>query len=206
MLQINLSTRPFYNERAIHLVLLIVALVAVGVMVAGVLQLVSLAEEHAALTAVAERDEQAASAMASQVVTIRRRSSDAELESLAAASDEANWLIDQRIFSWTEFFNRIEQTVPAGVMLTSVRPEIARDSISVAIGVIGRRVSDIGRFIDQLEATGAFTEVLARAEEMTEEGTYRTLLVGRYLPVPSGSRGSGALATAAASTGEGADR
>ena len=206
MLQINLSTRPFYNERPIHLVLLVVGFVAIGVMVAGVLQLASLSREHAALTAAAERDEQRAGAMATQAVTVRRSTSDDELQSLAAASDEANRLIDQRVFSWTEFFNRIEQTLPPGVMLTSVRPEIDRDSISVAIGVVGQRVTDIGRFIDQLEATGAFTDVLAREEEITEKGTYRTLLVGQYLPVPSGAPIPVALGAAAESTDEGAGR
>ena len=40
----------------------------------------------------------------------------------ANGAREANRLIDQRTFSWTEFFNHIEETLPPDVMLTSVRP------------------------------------------------------------------------------------
>ena len=36
-------------------------------------------------------------------------------------------------------------------------------------------------FIEQLEATGAFADVLPIEEEMTDEGMYRTILLGRYV-------------------------
>ena len=45
-------------------------------------------------------------------------------------------------------------------------------------------MDEIDAFIEALEATGAFTDVLAREQEMTDEGTYRALLVGRYLSTP----------------------
>ena len=119
--------------------------------------------------------------MAAEAVELRRQLGDADLARVVAATGEANGLIDRRLFSWTAFFNHIEQTLPAGVMLMSVRPDADAGTITVAIGVIGRRVSDIDSFIGNLEATGAFADMLAREEQVTDEGTYRTLLVGRYL-------------------------
>ena len=113
---------------------------------------------------------------------MRQQVGEGELARVVAATDEANWLIDQRVFSWTAFFNHIEETLPGGVMLTSVRPDADGEMISVAMGVVGQSVSAIDEFIAALEGTGAFVDVLAREEEVTDEGMYRTLLVGRYVP------------------------
>ena len=182
MTHVNLSTRPFYNERIVHLVLGLVGIAAGAVFVAGLLQAATLSRERGVLAALAERDEGAVRAGAAAVAGLRSQIHEADLQRLVEAAREANALIERRVFSWTEFFNRIEQTLPAGVMLTSVRPDIAAGDVTVAIGVLGRGVADIDAFIERLEATGAFADMLAREESVTDTGTYRTLLVGRYLP------------------------
>ena len=50
----------------------------------------------------------------------------------------------------------------------------------VRVGVVGRQVADIGVFIEGLEATGNFLEILVQEEEAVGEGAYRALLVGQY--------------------------
>ena len=192
MIHVNLSTRPFYNERAVHLVLGVVGLAAGAAFVAGLLQVAALSRERAVLAAAAERDEGAVQAAAAAGAGLGRQLLEGDLPRLTEATGEANALIERRVFSWTEFFNRIEQTLPAGVMLTSVRPDIVAGDVTVAIGVLGRGVADIDAFIDRLEATGAFAGVLAREESATDAGTYRTLLVGRYLPRSIGAAGAAA--------------
>ena len=182
MLRTNLSTRPFYNERVVHLVLAVVGVLALGILTAGVVRILELARSNTELTAAAEQSERTTAGISTQASALRRETSNAELEALATAAQEANRLIDRRVFSWTEFFNRIERTLPGNVMLTAVRPDIDADLISVLVGVIGREVDDIDRFIEELEATGAFAEILAREEEIIDGGMYRAQLVGRYLP------------------------
>ena len=184
MLRTNLSTRPFYNERAVHLAGLVVGLVAVMIMAIGVARLARLGQDDRRLTALAERDEAAAADMSAQAGDVRRGTNEADLEALAILAREANQLIDQRVFSWTAFFNRIEETLPASVMLASVRPDVDAEGLAVLLGVVGREMDEIDAFIEALEATGAFADVLAREQEMTDEGTYRALLVGRYLSTP----------------------
>ena len=186
MLDVNLSTRPFYNERAVHLALGVAGAAAAAALAAGLLQVSALSREHALLTSSAERDEGALRENAAAAVNREVRAED--VERLAAAAAEANALIDRRVFSWTEFFNRIEQTLPDSVMLTSVRPDVAAGGVTVAMGVIGRRVADIDAFIARLEATGAFVGVLPREETVTGEGARRTLLIGRYAPGPGADR------------------
>lgn len=182
MLRTNLATRPFYNERAVHLLLGALALVAVAVMVWTATEVVALSRVHGDLTLRAEEAEELADEVLRRASGIRRDLNQDELERLAAAAAEANRLIDQRVFSWTQFFNRIERTLPAGVMLTSVRPTVRPEGIEVAMGVVARGVDDIDEFIEELERTGAFASVLSRQEEITDQGTYRAVLRGQYLP------------------------
>lgn len=198
MIHVNLSTRPFYNERVVHLVLGLVGLAAGALFVAGLLQAAALSRERGVLAELAARDEGAVQAAAAAEADLRRQVRDEDLQRLVEAADEANALIERRVFSWTALFNRIEQTLPAGVMLTSVRPDIAVGGATVAIGVLGRGVAEIDAFIDRLEATGTFADMLAREESVTDAGTYRTLLVGRYLP--------GAIDASRAGAGPGAER
>ncbi len=90
MLQINLSTRPFYNERGVH-----VALGAVGVLVLAlttfnVTQVVTLSGRHRALTTRADQVEATADDVARQTLTIQRNLDRDELEVADANVRAAN--------------------------------------------------------------------------------------------------------------------
>ncbi len=50
----------------------------------------------------------------------------------------------------------------------------------VSVTVVSRRVEDLDEFIDALEKTGAFQEVLSRQEEAQEDGTLRSIIQGYY--------------------------
>lgn len=194
MPRINLATRPFYNERAADLLLGVTALAAAAVLAAGILLLADLSRSHAALAAAAAQDETAARATAAEAAETLRGFGSGEQDSVAAAVAGGNLLIGRRLFSWTALFNHLEQTLPAGVMLVSVQPRVGEGGATVALDVVGRGVAEIGRFIDALEATGAFGEVLPRDEEATPEGGYRTRLVARYAPAAGGVAAGGVAA------------
>lgn len=181
MLRTNLATRPFYNERAAHLLLATVGAVAIATMIWSAAEVVALSRMHTQLAVRADQAEQSAAEVSARAAAIRRDLNQKELEELTAAAEEANQLIDRRVFSWTQFFNRIERTLPESVMLTSVRPDFQADDPDVIMGVMAKSVEDIDIFIEQLESTGAFADVLSREEEITDEGMYRAILRGRYL-------------------------
>ena len=187
MVRINLATRPFYNERAVHLLLGIVVFAAGAILAAGLLLLADLRAVRTALDADAAGDEAAARTAASEVRDLLRQVAAGEPDAVAGAAAEANALIDRRLFSWTALFNHVEQTLPAGVMLVSIRPEVDGGGASVALEVIGLSVTAIDAFIEALEATGAFARVLPQGEEATGEGTYRTRLLALYVPLPRGA-------------------
>jgi len=129
----------------------------------------------------AEASARAGNDLAVLAAEIQRTISPEAIAEASAAAREANLLIEQRVFSWTDFFNRIETTLPADVMVTEVRPDIAPGSVAVTMGVIGRRLDDINEFIGALEESGAFTDMLNPLASLTDDGMYSAVLRGTYL-------------------------
>ena len=181
MLRTNLATRPFYNERIARAALGAAAVLASAMLAAGVVRLVDLAGRNGDLNARMDQAARTAADLAARATEAQRAVTPQELAALADATREANTLITQRLFSWTDFFNRIETTLPPDVMVTEVRPDIEPGMVEVAMGVLGRRLESINRFVTALETSGAFIDVLNRQVELTEDGMYRAILRGRYL-------------------------
>ena len=177
----NLATRPFYNERAVHLVLAALGLAIVAILALEVARFAALSRAFGELTLAAETAESEAAAVATRTSRLEREMPGDATTALVLAAEEVNRLIEQRLFSWTAFFNVIEQTLPAGVMLTAVRPDADEAGTSVDLAVIGRTVAAIEDFIRRLEETGVFADVLARQGELNEEGMYRAQLRGRLV-------------------------
>src|SRR3954447_26748679 len=169
MLRTNLATRPFYNERAIHLVLAAAAIVVLAITFVNVSRIVTLSRRNTELSARTNADRAEASRLSSEAARIRRSINKDELALVVNAAQEANTLIDQRTFSWTEFFNQIEATIPPDVMLTSVRPSFKDGITHVNMIVMARQQADVQEFIEKREATGSFNEVFAPTSELTED-------------------------------------
>ena len=185
MLKINLATRPFYNERAVHVVLVLLGTGALVLMGLAGGTIFDLSKNHADITRAAEASEALVGTVTQETRSLEENVSEVELEALRLSAAEANRLIDQRVFSWTELFNVIERNLPNRVMLTGLRPTGNADNVSLAIGVIGERVADIEEFIEQLEASGSVRNVLARQEQRTEDGMYSAQLTGEFRGRPS---------------------
>jgi Tfp pilus assembly protein PilN len=182
MLRSNLSTRPFYNERLIHLLIALGGVIILAVTVGNVGRLVGLSRRNTALSREIGRDRGEAQRLAADAAQVRRGLDQQELALVAAAAREANVLIDQRTFSWTAFFNHIEATLPPDVMLTSVRPTVDGTEARVSMMVVGRMSEDIDEFMEKLEATGLFEDILPRQQDRTDDGLQRSLLDARYVP------------------------
>lgn len=180
MLRANLSTRPFYNERLVHVLLGLLAVAVLAFTAYNVQQLAALSARQAEAGARASTDEQQARLLRQQANTARASLREDELRRVAADADEANALIDWRLFSWTQLLNHLELTLPPEVMLVAVRPAVDGNVVKVGMVVIGRTVADIDEFIRQLEATGAFKDMLSTQEQVEEDGTFRATVEGRY--------------------------
>ncbi len=183
MLRTNLATSPFYNERLVHVVLGLAALLIVGLTVFDLVEWRSLSGRHTQLVGRVYEAERQAATLRIDAAGARRRVDREALERVAAAAREANALIDKRTFSWTELLNRLEATLPADVRVQSIQPATDKEGrLTVAMVVLGRRAEDIEQFIEHMEATGAFRNVVTRAETTNPQGMLEANLEGQYAP------------------------
>lgn len=184
MLRTNLSTNPFYNERAVHLVIALVAVLVAVLTAISIVEVVKLSRANTELSGRISRDRDETARLMGEAAKTRRGIDQNELKLIVAAAQEANVLIDRRTFSWTSFFNHIEATLPPDVMLTSVRPTVDPRRARVSMVVLGREPEDIDEFLEQLDAAGVFAEVLSRQRDFDDEGLARATIDVAYLPQP----------------------
>lgn len=180
MLRTNLSTRPFYNERAAHIAIGIAAVLVLAITASNAVRIVSLSRQNTELSTRVTQEQAEVRRLNEQAAEVRRAIDRDELERIVAAAQEANALIDQRTFSWTAFFNRIETTIPADVMLTSVRPSVHAGETRVTLQVLAQGAADIDEFMENLESTGAFASVVPSQQDVTEQGLYRATIDSTY--------------------------
>jgi Tfp pilus assembly protein PilN len=189
MLRTNLSTRPFYNERLVQLGLWTAAVVIAALTVFNAVQIRALSLRHGQLLGRVGGDEKRAAQLRADADRARRNVDRAQLETVAAAAREANALIDQRTFSWTELLNRLEATLPDEVRIQSIRPTTDREGrLSVSMVVYGHRAEEMEQFVERLEATGAFQHVYTRTETTTPQGLLEVVIEGRYVPAAAAPR------------------
>jgi len=181
--RINLSTRPFYNERVVHLSLVLAAALVVAVSVFNLWQVYGLSGRQAELQGRIAQAEATSRDFRDRAAAIRRSINPRELEATVSAAREANLLIERRVFSWTDVLNQFETTLPASVRISSVRPRIERDgTMVVAVVILARTVEAVDAFIENLEKRGAFSGVLSREEFVNEDGLIQASLQGQYRP------------------------
>ena len=185
MLRTNLSTRPFYNERALHGVLGITAAIVVALTIFNVTQIVLLTRRQSALGREATASETRAAELRAHAASTRAALNAKQLETMSDAAREANAIIAQRLFSWTDLLNRLGEALPERVRITSLRPGVGKDgSITVTMTVAAQSVDDIEQFMVRLEETTAFSEVYPLDDEPAEGGGVQASLQGKYAPAP----------------------
>jgi Tfp pilus assembly protein PilN len=201
MLRTNLSTRPFYNMRAVQ-----VSLGAFGALVViftlfNAVELIRQGSRQRSLGAREVEAQAEATRLRGDAAQIRAQINPKELEMVAASAREANAIIDLRAFSWTQLLTELETTLPEGVRITTIQPHIDNEGrLIIGVGVQARRGSDLETFLDALETTGSFRDVLTTEEQTNMEGLIDAIVEGAYMPV----RASAAPATSGAARQTGA--
>jgi hypothetical protein len=183
VLRTNLSTRPFYNDRPIRLGIAAAVIAVIGFTVYNGARLVSLNRQNGELAARADAAESRTRELRTSADTVRKALAQDDVTLVQGAAREANLLIARRAFSWTDLFNRFEETLPSDVRIASVEPQQDEQGrMLVAVTVQARRVEDLDEFIERLEKTGAFHGVLARQETVDDSGTLLSAIQGYYTP------------------------
>jgi Tfp pilus assembly protein PilN len=189
MLRTNLSTRPFYNERAVHAVAAAAALLLLAITAWQAVRVVRLSRYKTELSAAINRDKDEAARRSREAEQVRRGLNQKELALVAAEAKEANDLIGQRTFSWTALFNQLESTLPDDVMLTAVHPEFEDGQTMVNLDIQGRGSDDINAFWDRLDKTGSFRDIQWSSVNVSEERVHKVQMKAVYTaPLDGGAR------------------
>jgi Tfp pilus assembly protein PilN len=184
ILRTNLATRPFYNVRAVQVLIGTFALIVIAFTLFNVIELIRLRGAESALGSHASESEAEAQRLRAEAARIRRQIDHKELEAVSAAAREANAIIDRRAFSWTQLLELLEHTLPADVRITTVQPSLEDGEFRVTLAAEARRTEDVADFIDALEKTGAFSDIVPRQESVTSEGLVATSLAVVYKQPP----------------------
>jgi Tfp pilus assembly protein PilN len=183
VIRTNLSTRPFYNERAVHTWLLIAAVIVALATIFNVTRVLRYSRSDTELAGQASRDESRANELRQQALRLRSTVDPRQIDFASNEARQANDLIDRRTFSWTELFNLFETTLPDDVRITSVRPQIDKErGFLLNVTVVSRSNEDVRAFMDRLGETGVFPAVQPLEEHPDDSGMWQTSLEAIYAP------------------------
>jgi Tfp pilus assembly protein PilN len=183
VIRTNLSTRPFYNERAVHFWMLVGAIVVAAATAFNVRSVLRYSHSDTQLATEAAANEARAADLRRQAAQLRATVDPKQVEYASAEAHQANTLIDRRTFSWTELLNRFETTLPDEVRIAAVRPRLDKSkAIVLVINVVARGVEDVDEFMQNLEQTGAFATPLSREEHFNEQGLLESTIETAYVP------------------------
>jgi Tfp pilus assembly protein PilN len=190
MIRTNLSTRPFYNVRAVQIALAALAALVLLATLVNVVEILRLNSAQQSLGSRADQAEREAARLRTEAGRVRAQINPTELETVASAAREANGIIDRRTFSWTELFGQFEATLPENVRITAVQPRLEKEIFVVGIAVEARRAEDLDSFMEALEQTGTFHNVLATETQTNDEGLLEAIVEGQY-QAPARTNGQG---------------
>jgi hypothetical protein len=185
MLQTNLASRPFYNERRVQLALAIAAVLIVGLTAFIAVSLARLWGSQSRLGAHADEAEREAARLRGEAARIRTRIDRRQLEEVLAAAREVRDLVDRREFAWTSLLAQFEATLPPDVRIKAVQPHLEKGVFRVAVVAQARRIEDLSGFIEALEATGAFHDVQPKEQSRKEDGLLEAVIEGVYSAAPA---------------------
>jgi Tfp pilus assembly protein PilN len=193
VIRTNLSTRPFYKEGVVHSWLLAVTLVVIAATAFNISRVIKYSQTDTELATGASQNEARAAELRAAAAHLRGTIDAKQIDFASLEAHQANALIDRRTFSWTDLMNRFETTLPDSVRITAARNrlDLKRGNV-LTINVIARSVDDVNEFMDKLEGTGAFTDLLTPEEHVDTDGQLEASIETIYRPPagPSGDRGA----------------
>ena len=181
MLRGNLSTRPFYNERSVSLLVILAVAAGIALTLFNVASIYRLNGERSKQKVEQDKNLAEADRITAEANRLRGTIDRANLLVLAAQTREANGLIDKRTFSWTDFFSLLEDTMPRDARLMSVSPRVERGVFNIVMGINVKDLNELSVLIDALLERKAFANLFVTEQQGNDDGTLTGTLQGEYL-------------------------
>jgi len=182
MLRGNLSSRPFYNEGLVSMLLAVALLGVLALTTFNILQFTTLSGQRTALDLNIARDRAEAARIRSDIEAAIAGVDLDRLQALASSAAEANALIAQRTFSWTRFFDIVEGALPYEVRLLGVAHRLEADDRVLLLNLVAQEDEQLNEFVRAMLETGAFYDVFPVEKVRDEDGTMSAVVEASYLP------------------------
>ena len=191
MLKANLSSRPFYNERLVSLVLVAAGLGMVALTAWNVSRLTGLSETRASLERDIARDHSEAARIRADAESVAAGADLGRLRALVGGAAEANALIAHRTFSWTQFFDIVEGALPYEVRLVGVAHRIEGGERLLVLNLVAETDAQLNEFVRAMLETGVFFDVLPTEKLRNDDATVGATVETYYLPPDETGRTTG---------------
>ena len=166
---LNLSIRPFPAYRLINIALafiLVVLAVLSAWQAVGFLRYSGLARS----IRTEEQDNRVqAEALGKRVAELESRLDRPESTAKLNEIGFLNHLILRKNFSWTRLFANLEEIVPDNVHFTNVTPDVGENgAVLLRLGVRARSIADVTEFIQRVEKSPLFENVVVSEEHKND--------------------------------------
>jgi hypothetical protein len=166
---LNLSNRPFPAYRRINIALAFILAILAAV---SVWQAVGFARYSKLARSIRTEEQETrveAEALGKRVAELESRLDRPESTAKLNEIVFLNHLILRKSFSWTRLFAVLEEIVPDNVRFTNVTPNISADGgVLLQLGVQARSIADVTQFIQRIEMSPSFENVLVTHEQKGE--------------------------------------
>jgi hypothetical protein len=177
MLTVNLASEPVALLKRVRLGL-------IGAAIALLISLTAMVVEGLSLRQSLEMETVRTARLSAERLDVEKRLGQEGLvltEANRAAIDVqvkvANQMIDQRLFSWSSLFLKLERATPAGVSLASVQPQPANASLTLKGEAL--TLERLTSYVGKLQEAAPFHDVFLADQTGRQDGTVSfTLHVG----------------------------
>src|SRR5262249_7714536 len=135
---LNLASRPFRNNTIVATVLLVVALSLIGATFYNGHLYLNYGGRDETLQQEEKRHRDRLETLENEERSGLKEIQVRDFKRLKSRGDFAGDLILKRAFSWTLLFNKLEDVVPAEVMMTAIRPHITGEGIVIRVDGIAK--------------------------------------------------------------------
>ncbi len=169
---LNLSTRPFpaYQLKTILFTIAAIVLIALSAWQAyGFMHYSQLAGQ---IRGEARNSEVESEALSRRLADLDSRLNRPEAMAKLNEIEFFNNIIARKTLSWTRLFAVLEDLTPENVRLISLRPNFEKDGgILIHFEVSARSIPDVKEYIEALQSTPLFTDVIVTHEQKKQSAT-----------------------------------
>jgi type IV pilus assembly protein PilN len=158
-ININLSTRPFVNNRKFFSIIAMLLLLLVGVSYWNVSHYRTAHSRREQIRHMLNEDRTRIEKLEKEQQEIMARLQRSDTSEFLDLVDYINRLIKQRTFSWTRLLNDLETLTPGNLQIVSIRPLVVGNEIGIEITANGRSSQDYIEFISRMESSGKFYKI-----------------------------------------------